>query len=116
MRNSSRRTSPGWIANTVSIQTSVVIDNLYLIGVGIPPDETDPILIVNADGVLSFSIFDQRFQVVVGRDAEVIQSDRRIEHRQLSCRNPPQIGRNASALPGLPETLCIGVAKAHDHA
>lgn len=94
----------------------MIVDNLYVVSICIPPNETDTVLVVDADGVLPFSISCKRLQAVVGRDTEIIQSDGRMEHRQLSRRNPPQIGRNASALPRPPKPLGIGVAKAHDHA
>jgi len=54
----------------------VVVDNLYVVGVGLSPDKTDAILIVDADGVLAFAVFDQRLQMVV----QVVESDDGVEY------------------------------------
>src|SRR5947209_8536265 len=109
-RNSSRRISPGWIAKGLAMETSVVIDDLYRVGVGVAPDEADAVLVVDADGVPAFSVLDERLQAVVGRDAQVLQRYRCVEHCQLPGGNPAEIGGNATTPSRPPEQLGVGVA------
>ena len=62
----------------------MVIDNLYLFGVAVAPDETDTPLLVDADTLLSFSIPFQGLEAVRRWNTKIIQRLGVVEHTQLA--------------------------------
>src|SRR5579863_5548819 len=97
-RNSSRRISPGCTAQPAgpsflilmiafhtlcTFEESVVIGDLYLVGVAFPPDEAHPELIVDPNAVLTFPVTMQRLQFVAGRNSQILQFLGRVNHGQL---------------------------------
>jgi hypothetical protein len=49
---SSRSTSPGWITISARMTRTpelIIVDDLNLVGITIPPNETNPVLVVNPD-------------------------------------------------------------------
>jgi hypothetical protein len=72
-RKSWRSTSPGWVGGKsamASLRSSVVIDDLHVERVAVPPDEAEPPLVVDADAVLASAIAAERFEPVAGRGAK----------------------------------------------
>jgi hypothetical protein len=55
----------------ISPRTSVVVDDLHVLGVAILPDETDPVLIVDPDAVLTTPVPGQRFQPIAGKRRQI---------------------------------------------
>jgi len=53
-------------------ESLVVIHDLDLIGSGIRPHEADAVLVVNANAVLAFSISDQSFEPIAGRNSQLV--------------------------------------------
>jgi hypothetical protein len=51
--------------------------------IGISPPETDPPLIVDSNAVLTFPVSCQFFQPIAGRNSQILDRLRRIQHRQL---------------------------------
>ena len=62
---SSFRISPGWIGGKVfevfGMTHSVIVDDLDPLRIAVPPDETDTVLVVNSNAVLSSPSTPQRF-------------------------------------------------------
>jgi len=67
----------------------VVVDNLDLFGPDVRPEETDSVLIIDSDAVLSGSIPGKRFQAVSRRRAKIAQLGGRIELIELSRGDSP---------------------------
>src|SRR5450432_179935 len=80
--NSVFRISPGWTANTfletMSAPFLVVIHDLNVECVSVPPYETHAVLIVDADTMLSGAIPAKRFQLIPWRYLQILQPDRGI--------------------------------------
>jgi hypothetical protein len=93
----------------------VIIDDRHVVGVAIPPSETDPPLIVDANAVLPGPITAQLLQAVSGRDAKIIQDLRRVDRNKLPEHNPSQLGRVTADRLARKEALGITVAEALDH-
>lgn len=68
---------------------SVVIDDRHVVGVAVPPGETNPPLVIDADTVLPSAIATQFFQAVAGRDAKVVECLRRVDRDKLAEHRPP---------------------------
>jgi hypothetical protein len=51
----------------------VVVGNLDIMGVAVPPAEAEAPLIVDADGVLPIPIPGQLFQAIARRNAQVLE-------------------------------------------
>ena len=66
---------------------SVVINNFNLHDAALRPFKTKPPLIIDANAMLTFSVFLQGFEFVLWRNFQVIQITCPIEHGQLAQRN-----------------------------
>jgi hypothetical protein len=62
----------------------VIIDDLYLVSVALSPLETDAPLIVDSDAVLTLTVTVQFLQAIAGRDAQVLQRLRVVQHYELA--------------------------------
>jgi hypothetical protein len=57
----------------------MIVHNFYLEGIAVFPQETNPVLIVDADTELSLPVGPEGFQVVAWRNSKVIQTYRRVK-------------------------------------
>src|ERR1035441_5668004 len=92
-KNSSRRISPGCTAHPagpsfliLTIASPVfghgtvlccaldlvIVRNLYVVGIAIPPNEAHAELVINGNTVLAFPVMLQLFQSAAGRDPQVL--------------------------------------------
>jgi hypothetical protein len=71
----------------------MVVDNLCLSDPTLRPSKTDPVLLVDPDTVLPFSIPLQSLQMVAGRDAKILDGVGVVENEQLRSRSTSQIRR-----------------------
>jgi len=79
------------------------------------PDETEPELVVDPNGVLTFSICPQRFQAVAGRKTQVVQPISRVEHRQLTPNDGFEIRRKSLSRPlALKQQRAASILAAND--
>ncbi len=94
----------------------MVIRNLYVKRISVPPDEAHAILIVNPNAVLSRPIPAKRFQMISRRHLQVIERDGRIQNRQfLECpasRDQPEV----AALARPPQCFGFLVPETRDHS
>ena len=94
----------------------MVVHNLDLMRAVVAPDEDQAPLPVDPDGVLAGAVAAQGLQPVAGRDAQVVQPLRRIQHRQLATRGLGQVPRHAARQAALEDERGRFVAEAPDHA
>lgn len=92
----------------------MIIRDLYVVGPVFAPEETNAVLIVNPDAVLSFAISSQRFEAISWRDPQIIQSGGGMNHIELSSRDRCN-ARPAAAFPLAKELGRIVVFEALDH-
>ena len=64
----------------------MIIDDLHLVSVTLSPLETDAPLIVNSDAVLTPTVTMKFLQTIAGRDAQVLQRLRVVQHYELAPR------------------------------
>lgn len=62
----------------------VIVDNLYLGGFAVFPDETDAPLVVDADTVLTLAVALERFEPVAGRRPQIVQFHCLMQKEQLT--------------------------------
>jgi hypothetical protein len=62
----------------------VIIHNLNVVGVAVPPPKADTPPIVNPDAVLPGTVARQLLELVAGRDSQVIQRFGRVENEKFS--------------------------------
>jgi hypothetical protein len=65
----------------------VIVDDLDFVGVSIPPDETEPPLVVDANAVLSFASPTQRFQAIARWRRHVAQFHGAVQLTEFSARD-----------------------------
>jgi len=78
----------------------VVVRDFDFVGISILPAETDPILLIDPDAVLSVSIARESLEMVPGRNRELLQIPDTVELRQLAPKRWPELPRARS--PGAP--------------
>jgi len=76
----------------------VVINYLNIKSVTIAPNETDAILVVDADAVLAFPIAPQSFKVIPWKDCQITQLMGRVQLHELSLRNSGDLLKPPRAL------------------
>jgi hypothetical protein len=87
-----------------TVSPSMIIGDFSLVRVSIPPDKANPVLVIDPDGVLPFSIPRQSFQSIPGRKAKVLQCRGGIQHLEFTERDFPEWRRRFAAAPaGYPE-------------
>ena len=62
----------------------MIIDNLHVVGISIPPLEANTPLVVDADAVLACTIVREFLQAICGWNPEILQRDSPIQHPQFS--------------------------------
>lgn len=99
----------------VWLLSAVVIDNRHVVGIAVPPGETNRPLVVDADAVLPGAIATQFLQAVAGRDAKIVGRLRRVDRDELAEHRPSQLGWiPADRLAGK-EAFGVTIAEALDH-
>ena len=92
----------------------MIIGNLDVVGISVPPHETDPPLVVDADAVLAATIALQSFETVTGGYDQFSQGRGSLQHFQSPSGRagdvPPAPGRQP-----VEEALSIPVPKRLDH-
>jgi len=79
------------------------------------PDEANPPLLIDPDGVLAAAIRGQRLKFVPRRNAKIIQRAGVVDETKLSQGDRLDIGRQASATPAVPDRSSFAIAETHDH-
>ena len=62
----------------------MIIDNLHVVGIPIPPLEANTPLVVDADAVLACTIVGEFLQAICGWNPEIRQRHSPIQHPQFS--------------------------------
>lgn len=93
----------------------MVVDDFHIVGVAIPPNETDAILIIDSDAMLALALAVQSLQPVSGRNIQIIQRHGGMQQKKLLQCPHFQIGGNPSASPRLPKLLRIRIPEACYH-
>jgi len=120
--NSLLRISPGWTAKTLRRLVIphptflVVIQNLDVKSIPIPPQETHTVLIVDSNAVLSRAVSAERLQMIARWHRQVIEFDGGIQDGEFLESSSVQISRQAPAPARPPQPFCLRVPEAGDHA
>jgi hypothetical protein len=93
----------------------MVVCNLDLVRVPLPPFEANTILVVNPNAVLAIPIAPETLKPVAGRHSQIPQRSRRIEHLQFLKSGFPQVRRDAATPFFGPKPLRVGVWEGFDH-
>src|SRR5690606_16164392 len=107
LRNSSRSISPGEVGGRVLGRrrcTSpavrlVVVGDFDVVGIAGLPPEADPVLIIDANAVLSQPVFAEPLQSVAGRHLKLGQVADPVQLVQLATRDGPQRHRACGPRP-----------------
>jgi hypothetical protein len=92
----------------------VVVDDLDVVRPAFLPDEANSPLSVHPDRVLASPILRERFELISRRDSEILQTRRRMQHRELPKRYALDVVKLAAVLAS-PYDLRLRAAEALDH-
>jgi hypothetical protein len=93
----------------------VVIDDLYLKRISVPPNETYAISIVDPDAVLSSAVTAKSFQLIAWRHLQIVQRDRRIQNSEFLKGSQLQICWETAASARLPQSFGFLVPETQNH-
>lgn len=93
----------------------MVVHDLYVKSGPVPPDKTQPVLIIDSNAVLSSAIAVQRFQAISRRDLQVIERHGGVQNSKLLEGSSVQISGYATTRPRPPQLLCPGVPETRYH-
>jgi len=95
-------------------RSSVIVDDLHVVGVAVLPGEADPSLVVDPDAELAAAITLQRLEVVPWRHAEVREDAGAVQVEQAPAsyafNRPEPPHRHVGE-----ERLGVGVPEGSDH-
>jgi hypothetical protein len=94
----------------------VVIDDLDIGRIAIPPAEADPPLVVDPDAVLTLAVSVESLQSIPRRNAEVIKRCCRIQHPKLPQCDPLHVRSQSFDPLSAEQPLSVPVSEAPDHA
>ena len=83
------------------------------------PSERDPVLLVHSNAVLPLPVSGQHLQTIAGNGRQVVQTLRRVEHRQLPIHGRPDTAGHTPrglAVSLFPEVRGRGVRERLDHS
>jgi hypothetical protein len=80
----------------------------------VAPHETDPVLVIDSDGVLSGPVSPQPFQPISGRHKQFRKIDSGIENRQLLAGGLSNRRRKPTAPAGFPKSLGLAICEAYN--
>jgi hypothetical protein len=75
----------------------VIVDDFNVRRALLGPNETDAVLVIDADAVLSLAVALECFEMVRLGSQEIVYGMCSIQHLELSLRNSPQIPRQGTA-------------------
>src|SRR5262245_57975866 len=114
-RNSSRRTSPGWVRMRAMSPRSMIVHDLDAFRSVRRPAETDAPLPVDPNTELASAVAFERLELIARWRTQVIEPHRRVQHIELAFRHglkgPPV--RRADTV--AEEPLSRPVSEAPDH-
>jgi len=95
--------------------SSVVVSDLDMEGVPVPPNEADPPLVVESDAVLPLPVALQCFQAVAWRNTEGLKGDDGVEEQEFSASGTLDLWRQSLCPTTLEEVFGLGVSEGVDH-
>ncbi len=93
----------------------VIVNDFNLVGVSVLPDEAQPIAVVDADAVLSFTVAAQFLQAVARRDAQIFQAGCGVQDEQFAQGRALQLGGQVRMTLPLEQVFRVAVVKGLDH-
>src|SRR4029450_4782396 len=74
----------------------MIVRDLHVVGMALVPPKADAPALIDANTVLPITIAGELFKAIARRHVEVVESFRRIQHRQFTPRNTTQVWRESS--------------------
>ncbi len=93
----------------------MIVNNLDLIRIAIPPAEGNAPLIIDANTVLARSVAFEFLQAVAGRNSQVFELLGGVNEPELPQHHPLKVGREAPHGLALEKPLGVPIGKALDH-
>jgi hypothetical protein len=93
----------------------MVIDNLHIVSIPLLPPETYPPTIIDPDAVLPLPVSLQSLQMVRGRNSQILQRLRSIEHSQFAKSRTLKVRPESSHGAATEKSLELSGLKGSDH-
>lgn len=93
----------------------MVVADFHAVGVPVVPVETHALLVVDAYAPLVRAVAFQGFKAIVGRNAQILDSPRVVQHPQFTASNLLNLIGEASRKFSLPDLAGFFVVEVRDH-
>jgi len=74
----------------------MIVRDLHVVGIALVPPKADAPPLIDANAVLPLTIAGELFKTIARGHAEVVESFRRMQHRQFAPRDTTQVWRESS--------------------
>jgi hypothetical protein len=92
----------------------VVVHDFNVERIGVTPYKANAVLIVDADAVLTFAVFRQRFKMVSAWNCQVREAGGPMQNCEFLQGGASDVSWNAPAFARIPKQFSIGVFEALD--
>lgn len=93
----------------------MIVNNLDLEGIAVPPSKTDSPLVIDANTVLAGAIAFELLQAVAGRYAEIFELLGRVHYAELPEHESMELGGEAPDALAPEQPLRVAIGEARDH-
>jgi hypothetical protein len=93
--------------------SSVIINDLNIVSVAVPPHETHSPLIIDTDAVSAPAVATKFLQPIAGRNAQILQRSRMVQHNEFSARRFLD-AQKAQAATTIEERLSVSAPETRD--
>jgi hypothetical protein len=93
----------------------VIVHDLNVVGVAVPPAEANAPLIVDANAMVASAIAFELFEPIVRWHAEILELLGGVDEAQLAEHDPVKLGREPAHGFALEQTFGVAIAEALDH-
>jgi len=92
----------------------VIVHDFDVVSVTVAPDKTNPVLIIDADAMLTLPVASERFKTISWKNNQVAKLMCRVQLLELSLRHPRDALEPTTAAADK-EKLCFPIAKRPNH-
>lgn len=92
----------------------MIVDDLYLVGIAVLPDEAKSPLIVDPDAVLALAVTPERLESVAGRYGQIAEFGGTVQEKELAPSNTLEGSKSGDILV-FEQRLCLLAPERLDH-
>lgn len=93
----------------------MIVRNLHIIGIAVAPNEADSPLVVDTNAVLAAPTAEEFCETVCGRNPQVLQRLRPVQHAQFAKRGALYLDGQTLRVSSMEDRFCLSVSETPYH-